>query len=169
MKTKQMTLSAMFLAIGLILPFFTGQIQTIGNQLLPMHIPVLLCSYIIGAPYGMLVGFIMPVLRSFMFGMPLIVNAMCMAFELASYGFFAGYLYKKLNQSVVGLYVSLVVSMIMGRLVWGIVSYIVLGASFSFTVFISGALLNAIPGILLQIIFIPIIVLGLKKKELVLS
>ena len=44
----KLTLSAMFLAIGLVLPFFTGQIPQIGNMLLPMHIPVLLCGLICG-------------------------------------------------------------------------------------------------------------------------
>ena len=60
-----LTLSAMFLAVGLVLPFFTGQIPQIGNMLLPMHIPVLLCGLICGWQYGLAVGFILPPLRYF--------------------------------------------------------------------------------------------------------
>lgn len=56
----RLTISAMFLAIGLVLPFFTGQIPQIGKMLLPMHIPVLLCGFICGAPYGLAIGFILP-------------------------------------------------------------------------------------------------------------
>ena len=61
---KNMTLSAMFMAIGIVLPFFTGQIPRIGNMLLPMHIPVFLCGLICGWQYGAVVGFLLPLLRS---------------------------------------------------------------------------------------------------------
>ena len=60
---KNLALSAMFIAIGQVLPFFTGQIPQIGNMLLPMHIPVLLCGLICGWKYGALVGFTTPLLR----------------------------------------------------------------------------------------------------------
>ena len=46
--TKNLVLAAMFLAIGLVLPFFTGQIPQIGSMLLPMHLPVLLCGLLCG-------------------------------------------------------------------------------------------------------------------------
>lgn len=94
--TKKLVLSALFLAIGLILPFITMQIPAVGKMLCPMHIPVLLCGFIVGWPYGLLVGFITPLLRSVLFGMPMLVpNAVCMAFELATYGFVAGVLSQK--------------------------------------------------------------------------
>ena len=38
---EKVTLSGMLFAIGLILPFFIGQIPAVGKMLLPMHIPVL--------------------------------------------------------------------------------------------------------------------------------
>lgn len=168
LKTKQITLAALFLALGLILPFFTGQIPTIGSQLLPMHIPVLLCGFVLGAPFGGLVGFITPLLRSFMFGMPPILSAVCMAFELATYGFVAGYLYRKLNKNTFNIYVSLLIAMIVGRVVWGIVSMFVMGfESFTFPVFIAGAFTNAIAGIVLQLILIPVLVMTLKKANLI--
>ena len=74
--TKKLTLSAMFLAIGIILPFFTGQVPQIGNMLLPMHFPVFLCGMICGAPYGLAIGFILPIFRSFLFGMPMMYPMM---------------------------------------------------------------------------------------------
>lgn len=58
--TQNLALSAMFIAIGIVLPFFTGQLQQIGNMLLPMHLPVLLCGLICGWQYGAAVGFILP-------------------------------------------------------------------------------------------------------------
>ena len=110
--TKKLTLSAVLLALGLILPFFTGQIQEIGNKLLPMHIPVLICGFVCGWKYGMLVGFITPLLRCVLFSMPAPMNAICMAFELATYGIVAGILYGKLVKSKLRIYISLLVSMI---------------------------------------------------------
>ena len=67
---KNMALAALFLAIGLVLPFFTGQIPAVGKMLLPMHIPVLLCGLICGWQWGLGVGFVLPVLRSVLFSMP---------------------------------------------------------------------------------------------------
>mgnify|MGYP003293825834 CR=1 FL=1 len=60
---RNMVVSAMFFAIGMILPFITGQIQQIGNMLLPMHIPVLLCGMICGWQYGAIIGFLLPFVR----------------------------------------------------------------------------------------------------------
>ena len=98
--TKKLTLSAMFLAIGIILPFFTGQVPQIGNMLLPMHFPVLLCGMICGAPYGLAIGFILPIFRSFLFGMPMMYPmAIAMAFELAVYGVVAGWIYGRAERT----------------------------------------------------------------------
>ena len=87
---KKITLSAMFLAIGLVLPFLTGQIPEIGSMLLPMHIPVLLCGLICGWQYGGAVGLIVPLLRNLLFGMPPMPGAVSMAFDLAAYGLIIG-------------------------------------------------------------------------------
>ena len=91
---KKLVLSAMFIAVGLVLPFFTGQIPQIGKMMLPMHLPVFLCGLICGWPYGLAVGFVTPLLRSMIFSMPVMYPAaIAMAFELATYGFVAGFLY----------------------------------------------------------------------------
>ena len=92
--TQNFVLAAMFMALGLVLPFLTGQIQQIGNMLLPMHLPVLVCGLICGWQYGAVVGFVLPLLRFVLFGMPPIYPmGVSMAFELAAYGFLVGWLY----------------------------------------------------------------------------
>ena len=107
---KKMTLSAMFLALAFVMPFLTGQIPQIGSMLCPMHIPVLLCGFFCGAPWGLVVGLIAPILRSFTLGMPpMFPTALCMAFELAAYGFIAGWLHNKLPKKKVNVYVSLLI------------------------------------------------------------
>ena len=166
--TKKLVLSGLFLALGLMLPFLTAQIPSISNKLLPMHLPVLLCGFIVGWPYGLAVGFITPILRSALFTMPpMFPTATAMAFELAAYGCIAGLVYKALPKSKKNIYVSLILSMIGGRIVWGIVSYILysfVGNPFSWKFFIGGAFINAIPGIIVQLILIPIIVSAVEKS-----
>ena len=117
----RLVLSAMFIAIGIVLPFFTGQIREIGNMLLPMHLPVLICGLICGWKYGAAVGFILPLMRSFMLGMPVLYPTACgMAFELSVYGFLIGFLFGLFRKrSIPLLYVSLLAAMLAGRVVWG--------------------------------------------------
>ena len=166
-QTRKLVLSALFMALGIVLPFLTGQIQQIGNMLLPMHIPVLLCGFICGWQYGLAVGLITPLLRSVMFGMPpLMPTAAAMAVELAVYGLMTGILYAKLPKKVPYIYVSLLCAMIAGRAAWGLVGiplYGIAGNGFTTQIFLSGALLNAIPGIILQIVLIPIVMITLGK------
>ncbi len=171
-KIKKITLSAMFMAIGIVLPFFTGQIPSIGNMLLPMHIPVFLCGLICGWQYGAAVGFILPLMRSMLFTMPpLFPNAIAMAFELLTYGLVAGLLYSRSHyQCVIALYRSIIAAMITGRIVWGMAEIILLGISgsaFTWKAFIAGALLNAVPGIVTQLVLIPTVMIALNRTGLV--
>lgn len=168
---KTMVLAAMLLAVGIVLPFFTGQIPQIGNMLLPMHIPVLVCGLICGWQYGGIVGFILPLLRYVLFTTPPMPNGIAMAFELAAYGAIVGFLYNRSRwQCIVSLYRSLIIAMIGGRIVWGAVRVVMFGAmgnAFSWKMFMAGAFLNAIPGIILQLVFIPALMLVLNRTGLV--
>lgn len=169
---KNMMLSAMCLAIGLVLPFLTGQLQQIGNMLLPMHIPVFICGLICSPGYGMAVGFILPLLRSVLFQMPVLYpNALGMAFELATYGFVAGLLYSRSKYKCTkSLFKAMLAAMISGRVVWGVARAVMLGVAdtpFSVSMFVSGAFLNAVPGIILQLILVPAIMVALGKAKLV--
>lgn len=164
---KKITLSAMFLALSFVLPFFTMQINEIGDMLCPMHIPVILCGYLCGGPWGLVVGIIAPLLRSLVMTMPVMYpTAICMAFELGAYGLTAGLLYKVLPKKKPYIYVSLVGAMILGRIVWGIARIVLFGfdfTKFGWAAFWSGAVLNAIPGIIVQIILIPVVVMAVEK------
>lgn len=168
----RLVLAALFLAVGIVLPFLTMQVKEIGNMLLPMHLPVFLCGLICGWKYGLCVGAILPVMRSLMFGMPaLYPSAVAMAFELATYGLAVGLVFVLLRQrNLLTLYASLLIAMVAGRAVWGCVTAILLGASgsaFTFSAFLAGALLNAIPGIILQLILIPSVMLILGRLRVV--
>ncbi len=169
---KNLTLAAMFLALGMVLPFLTGQIPQIGSMLLPMHIPVLLCGLICGWQYGAVVGAALPLLRSAIFGAPVFFpNATAMAAELMTYGLVVGLLYSISRwQCLRSLYRCLISAMLAGRAVWGIVQVIQLGlsgSSFTWQMFAAGAFLNAIPGIILQLILIPAVMAALNRTGLV--
>lgn len=165
-----MILSAAFLALAYIMPFLTGQIPEIGAMLCPLHIPVLLCGFICGWPWGLAVGFIAPLFRSLTLGMPpFFPKALCMAFELATYGAIAGLMHRILPRRKPYIYISLLTAMIIGRLVWGTAMILCLGfsgGSFTFAAFLAGAVTNAIPGIIIQIVLIPVLVMVLDRPKI---
>lgn len=168
---RNLVFSAMMMAVGLVIPFFTGQIPRIGNMLCPMHLPVFICGLICGGGYGGIVGFILPLFRFMLFGVPLMPNCIAMAFELAAYGGIAGFLYNHSRwRCVISLYRSLLAAMIAGRIIWGAASLILMGlngTAFTWQMFLAGAFLNAIPGIILQLVFIPALMVALNRTGLV--
>jgi len=168
-KVLRLVISALCLSFAYVLPFLTGQIPEIGSALLPMHIPVLLCGFICGWHWGLGVGAIAPLFRSLTLGMPVFFpKALCMAFELGTYGLICGIMHRLLPKKKLYIYVSLLVSMVAGRVVWGIVTAICLGAgenAFTFSAFIAGAITNAVPGIIIQIVLIPILVMILDNRK----
>ena len=172
-QVRKLTYAALFLALAMVLPFITGQIPEIGSMLCPMHIPALLCGFLCGWPWGLAVGFVAPLLRSVLFGMPaMFPGAVAMAFELAVYGAVAGLLFRILPRKKRSIYVSLILAMITGRIVWGAVRMILAGLSgksFTWALFLAGAFTNALPGILLQIILIPVLIIVMDRAGLTLN
>lgn len=158
-----LVLSAIFLALAFVLPFLTGQIPEIGSMLCPMHIPVILCGFICGWQYGLVVGICAPLLRSIILGMPpLFPAAFCMAFELGTYALVSALMYKFLPKKKGFIYIDLLIAMIAGRIVWGLAMFACVGlnsSAFGVSAFLTGAFVNAVPGIILQIILIPILVM----------
>ena len=173
LRVRRLTYAALFLAIALVLPFITGQIPQIGAMLSPMHIPVLLCGFLCGWPWGLAVGLIAPPLRSLLFGMPaMIPGGVAMAFELAAYGAVAGWLYRRLPKKPGSVYITLIIAMIAGRLVWGAARVILAGmtgSSFTWALFLAGAVTNAVPGIILHIVLVPILVIAMNRAGLSLN
>ena len=168
-QTRKIVLAAMCLALALVLPFLTGQIPEIGSALSPMHSPALLCGFVCGPIWGLIVGAVAPLLRHMLFTMPPLMAAIPMAFELAVYGVSAGILYRIFPKKVPFIYATLIISMMNGRIVWGIVKLVMSVAQaseFTFSAFLAGAITGAIPGIICHIILIPLIVIALKRAKL---
>ena len=166
-KINRLVYASLFLALALVLPFLTGQIPQIGAMLTPMHFPVLLCGFLCGWQWGIAVGFAAPLLRSVLFGMPVMYPmAVCMALELATYAAVAGMLYRVFPQKRRFSYVSLIIYMILGRLVWGLARFLCAGldiSTFGLSAFWTGAVAMSVPGILLQLLIVP--VLGIVSEK----
>ena len=164
---NKLTISAICLALCMYLPFLTGQIQSIGEKLSPMHIPVFLCGFLCGARYAAIVGAVAPLMRFMFFGMPPLPIGMAMSFELLTYGIVAALLYHVFPKKACYIYLSLILSMLVGRIVWGVVMWrisdLMFDVPFTFRAFLDGAFLLAWPGIVLHIAVVPPIVVVLKK------
>lgn len=168
---RNLVLAGLFIAMGLVLPSLTGRIQALGQRVLPMHIPVLIAGFVCGWPYGLVVGFVTPLLASAINGMPpMFPIAISMAFELAAYGLLTGLFYELLPKKPLYTYLALILAMLGGRIVLVIANVILLGLngkSYTFEMFIAGAFINAIFGIMIQIIIIPILINSLQKARLI--
>lgn len=170
LRLKKLTYSAMFLAIALLLPQIFHQFGDLGRVLLPMHLPVLLCGFACGWPWGLAVGLVSPIISSTMFGMPpLFPVGVAMTFELAAYGALTGLLLKFLPKKIPYIYVNLILSMIAGRLVSCAVQFLIAGlrnTEFSFSAFWNSTIAVALPGIVIQILLIPPLVIALRRAGL---
>ena len=163
---RKLTYAAMCLALCMVLPFLTGQIPQVGSALCPMHLPVLLAGFLCGPWWAMAVGAAAPLLRHFWLHMPPLITAIGMTFELAAYGLVSGLLYRKGRGKKGAVYFSLLGAMIAGRLVWGAARFVCAGLNpsvFGLTAFFAGAITTAIPGILVQLLLIPVLVMAVEK------
>lgn len=163
-KTYQIVLAGILVAMGVLLPLFTAHAFGIpGTVLLPMHIPVFLMGFLCGPKFGAVGGVVIPILSSVLTGMPVAFPMLpIMIGELSVYGGISGFLYKKIGLAI---YPSLIIAMCCGKLTYGLI--------FSMLLFMndgklqalsmSGAILQGIPGIVIQLIFVPAILVAIKK------
>jgi riboflavin transporter FmnP len=169
---KTLTVSAMMLALALLLPFLTGQIPSIGKMLSPMHLPVLLCGMLCGPIFGFAVGLVAAPIRFILFGMPQMPNVLYMTGELAMYGLLSGIFTRILPKRKLSLYISLILSMIGGRIAYAFI-FISINLSGAKTIealifpIISTTVLTAWPGMILQLLIIPTLLIVLNKANLI--
>lgn len=169
MFVKKLTLTAMFLSLGIVLPMFFGQVPQIGSMLLPMHIPVFLCAFICGWKYSAPMSFILPLLRSVLFSRPnMYPEAISIAFELAVYALVAGLIFEAFSKKdLKAVYVSMISAMVLGRVVRILVQMALLGLKgtpFTFSAVFSSVVIVGLPGIILQLIAVPLILFTFKRN-----
>ena len=179
-RTYSMVITAMLLAVGMILPFITGQIQAIAKIISPLHIPVLICGLCCGWKWGLALGAVLPLLRGLLFGIPVFpTSALPMAFECAAYGLLTGLLYPLLLKVIKGkshlpaMLTALISAMVIGRFVGGgakalLISAGIIGVKvpFTFAAFFTSYFVSTAPGAVIHIFLIPMIVLALEKARM---
>ncbi len=172
-RIKKLCFAAMFLALGWLFPFLTGQNRDLGNMLSLIHIPAYLGGMLLGPWYGVLLGFVIPLSRSLILGMPVLYpRALCMAFEMAAYGGICGGMYhwlQKKNKKITTIYISMIPAMLLGRVVWGAgraLCGLFAADAFTWSAFIAGGFVTAWPGMIAQLILVPVMLVALEKTGL---
>ena len=172
-KTKkyiwELVISALCVALGIVLPMTMHSIPNAGSVLLPMHIPVLLCGLLCGPAYGLACGILTPLLSCVLTSMPSWGYLPSMLCELAVYGFIAGLLIVlvRTGSQIANVYISLVGAMLLGRVVYGVVNALIFRAgAYSMEMWLTASFVTALPGIIIQLVVLPLVVLALRKAKL---
>lgn len=166
---KRMTLSAVCIALCVVLPIAFHSIPDAGSVFLPMHIPVLICGMLCGWPFGFLTGLMGPLLSSILTGMPPAAYLPAMMVECATYGLVSGLMLKFVHtgKTYPDLYIALVTAMLAGRVVSGIAKALIFSPGMAMSAWVAGSFVTALPGIVIQLVLLPSVVYSLMKAKVV--
>lgn len=164
---KKLVYTAICAALCVVLPMALHAVPNAGTVLLPMHIPVLLCGIMCGWPYGLVCGILGPILSSFT-GMPPAAMVPAMALECAAYGCVGGLMMRFVHtkSTVADLYISLLTAMLIGRVIYGFAKSWIFSPGTAPFAWVTTSLVAGIPGIAIQLVLIPILVLALMRAKL---
>lgn len=169
-QTKKLVIAALCVALGCILPMAFHAVPNAGSVMLPMHIPVLLCGLVCGWQYGLACGILAPLVSSLATGMPPLAILPGMLCELAVYGLIAGLILRFVHtgRTLADIYFALIGAMLAGRMTYGILNSLIFRAGeYSAQVWLTAAFVTGLPGIVIQLVFLPAIVLALQKSGFV--
>ena len=166
---KKLVFTAVCAALCLVLPMAFHTVPNAGTIFLPMHIPVLLCGLICGWPYGGVCGLIGPLLSSLVTGMPPAAMLPSMMVECCAYGFVTGVLMRHVHtkHAVADLYISLVSAMVAGRAVAGFAKAWIFTPGVSPFAWVTTSLVAGVPGIAIQLVLMPLVIMGLTRAKLI--
>ena len=162
-------ITALCVALCVVLPMTLHAIPQGGILFSPMHLPVLLCGLVCGAPFGLACGLLGPMLSSLLTGMPLVGYAPIMMIELGLYGLISGLVMKLFHSGklVIDLYTALVIAMLGGRVITGILRALIFaGGSYSWSAWATGYFVSCFPGIVIQLLLLPAIYVALERARL---
>jgi niacin transporter len=168
--TKKTVYTSLLIAVGVMLPVALHFVPNAGSVLLPMHVPVLICGIVCGFPYGLLCGLITPLVSSLLTGMPPAAMLPAMLCELAVYGFISALLarYARTKNIYANVYIALLGAMLAGRIVFGVLNSLIFRAGeYSAQIWLTSAFVTALPGIVIQLVLIPGVVIALQKSKLI--
>lgn len=165
---KKIVFTAVCIALCVVLPMAFHAIQNAGQVFLPMHIPVLLCGLMCGWPFGFICGLLGPVLSSLLTSMPPAAMLPSMMIECAAYGCVTGLMMKFVHtgKTVPDLYIGMVVAMVLGRVLAGLAKSLIFSPGTAPFAWVTTSLVAGIPGIVIQLILIPLVVMALTRAKL---
>ena len=165
---KKLVYTAVCAALCVVLPMAFHTIQNAGSIFLPMHIPVLLCGLMCGWPYGLICGILGPLLSSLLTSMPPAAMLPSMMVECAAYGCVAGLMMKLVHtkKPVADLYISMVTAMAVGRVLAGLAKSLIFSPGTAPFAWVTTSLVTGIPGIIIQLVLIPLVVIALTRAKL---
>jgi len=169
---KRIVVSAVCLALTIVLPLAFHAIPNSAVIFSPIHIPVLICGLVCGYQFGLIVGLFGPILCLLITGMPTLINlpgmiVECMIYGCLPYLFLMLVKFKKLYLSI---YIGLIISILIGRCFGGLISalvYLGTGEGYSISIWATSYFVKGWPGIIIQIILVPNLVFLLMKAKLV--
>jgi niacin transporter len=168
--TRKTVCTSLLVALGVVLPVTLHAVPNAGSVLLPMHFPVLICGLVCGLPYGLLCGLVTPLLSSVFTGMPPAAMLPSMLCELAVYGLVSSMLARTIRTKnlYANVYIALIGAMLAGRIVFGALNSLIFKAGeYSMQIWLTSAFVTALPGVVIQLVLIPAIVIALQKARLV--
>jgi uncharacterized membrane protein len=135
-----------------------------GPVFLPMHLPVLIGGFILSPKFATAVGVLTPLISSVLTGMPVLMPmAFIMMVELGIYALTVSLLKERGINNVI----TLLSAMILGRIAAGIMVGVfvgIIGIKFAPPItYLIGSITTGIPGIIVQLVFIPILLSAVKK------
>lgn len=169
-KTILYVFTGVCIALCVVLPFAFHTIPNAGAIFCPMHIPVIICGLVCGYNYALVCGVLGPLLSMLAVGMPTAADLPSMMAELAVYGAAASVFMKLINTKNIyaDIYISLILSMLCGRIVAGVLKALIFArGDITFSAFVSAYFVTCLPGIIVQLIFIPAIYFALVKAKIV--
>ena len=166
---KRLTLTALCIALCVVVPMAFHVIPNAGAVMLPMHIPVLLCGLVCGWQYGLLCGIMGPLVSSVLTGMPPAAMLPGMMVECGMYGCVGGLLMERIRTGSLyaDLYICLPAAMLAGRVISGVVKALILTPGLSFTAWATASFVTALPGISIQLILLPTLIVALTRASLI--
>ena len=166
---RRLTMCALCTALCVVLPMAFHAIPNAGQVMLPMHIPVLLCGMLCGAPYGVACGLLGPFLSHTLTGMPLAPVLPSMMAECAAYGLgvSVGLRFVRTGRTYRDLYIAQIGAMLLGRVVSGVIKAFTLSAGYSMQAWLMASFVTALPGIAVQLVLLPLLVRTLMRAEII--
>lgn len=167
---KQSIVTAVCLALCVVLPMAFHAIPRGGEIYDPMFFPIMVCGLSCDWGFGLLCGIAGPVLSTLFTGMPPVADLPTMVVQGAFCGLLCGLmmLWVHTRSAYADLYIAIVVAIVVGSVAAGAVKALIFAAGkYSIRMWAMGYFVKCLPGLIIQLVLVPSIIVALMKAHLV--